>query len=103
MDEAKKTKQKVTFSYRAPQAQRVLLAGDFTEWQQAPLGMKKSKDGVWTKTAALAPGRYEYRLLVDGQWCDDPECPTRQPNQFGGENCVCVVQDAPPARRVVSV
>ena len=103
MDEAKKTKQKVTFSYRAPQAQRVLLAGDFTEWQQAPLGMKKSKDGVWTKTATLAPGRYEYRLLVDGQWCDDPECPTRQPNQFGGENCVCVVQDAPSARRVASV
>ena len=67
MDEGKKTKQKVTFSYRAPQAQRVLLAGDFTEWQQAPLGMKKSKDGVWTKTATLPPGRYEYRLLVERQ------------------------------------
>ena len=103
MDEGKKTKQKVTFSYRAPQAQSVLLAGDFTEWQQAPLGMKKSKDGVWTKTATLPPGRYEYRLLVDGQWCDDPECQTRQPNQFGGENCVCVVQDVVSARPVASV
>lgn len=103
METGNKTKQKVTFSYKAPQAQSVLLAGDFTEWQQAPLSMKKSKDGVWKKTATLSPGRYEYRLLVDGQWCDDPECTTRQPNQFGGENCVCVVQDAPAHRRAVSV
>jgi 1,4-alpha-glucan branching enzyme len=88
-----KTRHNVTFSYKAPQAQSVQLAGDFTAWQQAPLGMKKSKDGVWTKTAKLPPGRYEYRLLVDGQWCDDPECATRQPNEFGGENCVCVVQE----------
>jgi 1,4-alpha-glucan branching enzyme len=102
MATGKPNKQKVTFSYKAPQAQSVLLAGDFTEWQQAPLGMKKSKNGVWTKTATLAPGKYEYRLLVDGQWCDDPECPTRQPNQFGGENCVCVVEDVPRTRDVVS-
>jgi 1,4-alpha-glucan branching enzyme len=94
MAKAKTAKQKVTFSYTAPQAQNVLLAGDFTGWQLAPLGMKKGKNGVWKKTVSLAPGRYEYRLLVDEQWCNDPECAERQPNQFGGENCICVV--APP-------
>jgi 1,4-alpha-glucan branching enzyme len=99
----KTTKQKVTFSYKAPQAQSVLLAGDFTEWQQSPLGMKKSRTGVWRKTVSLPPGRYEYRLLVDGQWCDDPECPIRQSNQLGGENCVCVVQAAPASEDVVSL
>jgi 1,4-alpha-glucan branching enzyme len=102
MATGKTTKQKVTFSYKAPQAQSVLLAGDFTGWQQAPLDMKKSKDGVWKKTVSLPPGRYEYRLLVEGQWCDDPECQNRQPNQFGGENCVYVVQDDSTPRDVVS-
>jgi 1,4-alpha-glucan branching enzyme len=90
----KTPKQKVTFSYTAPQAQSVLLAGDFTGWQQAPLSLKRDKSGVWKKTVSLEPGRYEYRLLVDGEWLDDPQCSIRQPNQFGGENCVCVVNGA---------
>ena len=84
-------KEKVTFSFKAPEAKSVLVAGDFTGWQQAPLELKKAKDGVWKTTVTLSPGRYEYRLLVDGQWQDDPACRERQPNQFGGANCVCVV------------
>jgi len=95
MTKAKVAKHKVTFSYHAPSAQAVSLAGDFTGWNQAPVGLKKDKNGVWKKTISLPPGRYEYRLLVDGQWSDDPQCKTRQPNQFGGENCVCVVNCAP--------
>ena len=87
-------KEKVTFSFAAPEAKSVQLAGDFTGWQQAPIVLKKTKAGVWTKTVSLSPGRYEYRLLVDGQWQDDPACRERQPNQFGGANCVCVVNGA---------
>jgi 1,4-alpha-glucan branching enzyme len=87
----KSAKQKVTFSYVAPDAHSVLVAGDFTGWQQAPVTLKKDKTGVWKKTVSLAPGKYEYRVLVDGQWHDDPNCPHRHPNQFGGMNCVCIV------------
>jgi 1,4-alpha-glucan branching enzyme len=90
MAKTKALKQKVTFSYKAA-AEKVQVAGDFTGWEQAPIDLKKSKSGLWTKILSLPPGRYEYRLLVDGEWQDDPECPNRQPNQFGGENCVCVV------------
>jgi len=93
MAKAKTAKKKVTFTYRAAEAQSVMLAGDFTGWQQAPLAMKKDKTGVWKAAVSLPPGRYEYRLLVDGQWRDDPECAVHQPNQFGGQNCVCVVTD----------
>ncbi len=91
MPEKKTAKQKVTFSYAAPQAQSVMLAGDFTGWQQAPISLKKGKGGVWKKTVSLPPGRYEYRLIVDGEWRDDPECQHKQRNQFGGDNCVCIV------------
>jgi 1,4-alpha-glucan branching enzyme len=95
MAKPKSTKQKVTFSYQEPSAQTVLVAGDFTGWSQAPLALTKDKSGVWKKTISLPPGRYEYRLLVDGEWKDDPQCPHRQPNQFGGQNCVCIVDGAP--------
>ena len=91
MPKPKIAKEKVTFSYSAPEAQNVMLAGSFTGWQQAPLQLKKDKTGVWKKTISLPPGRYEYRLLVDGEWRDDPQCPHHQPNQFGGQNCVCIV------------
>ncbi len=100
MPKQKIPKQKVTFSFAAPNAESVMLAGDFTGWQQAPVAMKKGRAGVWKKTISLAPGRHEYRLLVDGEWRDDPQCPTRQPNQFGGENCVCIVQDGSAAPSV---
>jgi len=95
MAKQKIAKQKVTFSYAAPEARSVLLVGDFTGWQEAPLEFKQDKKGRWKKSVSLPPGRYEYRLLVDGQWRDDPECPTRQLNQFGGQNCVCIVDGGP--------
>ena len=69
----------------------VSLAGNFTNWDQAPVSLRKSKDGLWQTTLSLAPGNYEYRLLVDGQWQDDPQCPARVANPFGTQNCVRTV------------
>ncbi|MGB9601326.1 MAG: isoamylase early set domain-containing protein [Limisphaerales bacterium] len=79
------------FSYTAPGALSVLLAGDFTHWQSNPIPMKKQPDGTWRATVKLAPGTYHYRFIVDGEWRDDPECTLRVPNPFGQENCVRVV------------
>ena len=88
------SKKKVTFSYAAPEAKSVQLASEFTDWEKAPVNLKKGKGGLWKTTVPLPPGRYEYRFLVDGQWQDDPQCPNRHPNQFGSVNCVCVVDGA---------
>ena len=84
-------KQKVTFSIVAPQARSVKLVGDFSGWEENPVELKKLKDGQWKATLSLAEGRHEYRYLVDGKWHDDPDCPIRVPNAFGGENCVRMV------------
>lgn len=92
MAKEKTAKQKVTFSLLAPAAKSVQLAGDFTGWNQAPVVLKKLKSGLWKTVVSLPPGRYEFRYLVDGQWCNDPEWKIRHPNQFGGENCVCLVK-----------
>jgi 5'-AMP-activated protein kinase regulatory beta subunit len=81
----------VTFAYLAPEAQQVALAGCFTNWGQTPVNLKKRKGGLWETTVALPPGTYQYRLLVDGQWRDDPQCAARVANPFGTENCVRTV------------
>ena len=87
-------KRKVIFFHFAPEAQSVSLAGDFTGWAEAPVSLKKNRSGLWKATVSLSPGSYEYRLLVDGQWRDDPDCAARRPNGFGSENCVCTVAKA---------
>jgi 1,4-alpha-glucan branching enzyme len=77
-----------TFRLTAPTAQKVLLAGDFTNWQQRAVAMKKGADGVWTLSLGLSPGKHNYLFIVDGEWRDDPECSLRVSNPFGGQNMV---------------
>jgi len=84
-------KHKITFTYFAPQAGSVFVAGDFTKWEASPISLVKEETGLWKTTVALKPGKYEYRLLVDGQWQNDPECAELHPNEFGSANCVLSV------------
>lgn len=80
-----------SFSLAAPAAASVQLVGDFTQWQQRPISMRKGADGVWSASVELPPGSHHYRFLVDGQWHDDPACARRVPNPYGGQNAVCEV------------
>jgi 1,4-alpha-glucan branching enzyme len=84
-------KKRVTFALHAPDAQSVLVTGSFCDWNTAAGALKKDKQGLWKKSIMLAPGRYEYRFLVDGAWQDDPQCAERAPNTFGTANCVLTV------------
>ena len=82
---------KVSIATRLDGAREVLVTGDFTKWNGAAVPLTQATDGTWTATLQLAPGEYQYRLLVDGQWRDHPEAPRRVPNPFGTENCVLTV------------
>lgn len=84
-----------TFVRRAPDAKKVLLAGAFNGWDPASTPMRKKENGVWTVTLDLAPGRYEYKFVIDGEWrreeaCEESDrgCPHCVPNPFGSMNCV---------------
>lgn len=79
------------FSFTAPTARSVQLAGDFTQWQQKPVNMQKGQDGIWRASVELAPGPHHYRFLVDGEWRDDPECAMHAPNPFGSQDAVLQV------------
>ena len=76
------------FHITEPDAQKVLLVGDFTDWQQRPIPMKNEGGGVWTAAVNLPPGTHHYLFIVDGEWREDPECTLREPNPFGGYNMV---------------
>ena len=80
-----------TFRFTAPKASVVLLAGDFTSWQNQPIPMQRNADGTWAAIVSLQPGTYHYRFIVDGEWLNDPDCGLRAPTPFGSENSVCVV------------
>lgn len=74
-----------------PTAQQVCIAGSFNDWHPSVTPMIRLDDGQWAKELALAPGRYEYRFVVDGQWVDDPAATEFIPNPFGTANAVLVV------------
>ncbi|TMP99045.1 MAG: glycoside hydrolase [Verrucomicrobia bacterium] len=76
------------FAFQAPTARQVTLAGEFNNWDINAEPMHKDPDGVWRLSVALKPGRYEYRFLADGVWCDDPAAQQKAANSVGTENCV---------------
>lgn len=61
---------KLTFRVRTPvQAETAELLGDFTNWQERPISMKKVRDGLFqVKVRLAAPHRYQYRFKVDDKW-----------------------------------
>jgi 1,4-alpha-glucan branching enzyme len=79
---------KQSFRFTAPGAMSVMLVGDFTQWQQKGIPMRKGKDGVWIASVELTPGMHHYRFIVDGDWRDDPECTVRVANPYGGQDMV---------------
>lgn len=74
----------VLFSARFENASRVQVAGDFNNWSpvDTPLTVGP-RAGVWTTRLPLRPGRYRYRLIVDGRWVTDPNNSYTEANEFG--------------------
>jgi 1,4-alpha-glucan branching enzyme len=87
-----KRPKKVAFSFLAPEAESVALAGDFNDWEPMRHPMKKDKKGVWKVSLNLAPGTYQYKFFVDGAWVNDLNCADSVLNPFGGLNCVKKVE-----------
>ncbi len=83
---------KVRFSIDAPNARKVLLAGDFTDWEAAARPMRRRKSGAATfsTSVSLPPGTYQYKFIVDGHWIEDPRA-ERVENPFGTSNSIVVV------------
>jgi len=80
---------KVRLELSKPGAQSVAIAGSFNSWQ--PEQVSATGSGSFAKELTIAPGRYEYMFVVDGQWMADPNAKEFAPNPFGGQNSVLVI------------
>ena len=92
---AKKAKEAAVsheFILLAPEAAEVYLVGDFNDWSNGKDKMRRLKSGLHKKSLKLQPGRYEYRLVVDGNWWCDPTNEQRCPNAYGEENSVIEIR-----------
>ena len=81
------------FSCHAREAGVVCVAGSFNDWDPLATPLTRRADGTWAVDLHLRPGRYEYKFVVDGQWCCEPgcdaayhSCPKCVPNPFGTMN-----------------
>ena len=73
----------------------VAIAGDFNGWNpQANILEDSDKDGIWTGTLKLEPGRYEYMFVLDGEkWFPDPNALRYVKDGFGNKNAILEINN----------
>lgn len=68
-------------------ARKVMLAGSFTDWVNGALPMIKTDSG-WMANAKLAPGKYLYKFVIDGNWTLDRDNANVENDGLGNDNSV---------------
>jgi chromosome partitioning protein len=73
-------------------ARTLAIAADFNNWNPSLTPMTRDESlGVWQTIVQVPPGRYRYRLVIDGKWVQDPFNTTVETNPFGELNNVVEV------------
>jgi glycosidase len=90
---------KVTFRYQPVigGVSAVTVAGTFNGWDPKanPLA-DADQDGIWELALDVAPGRHEYKFVVNGdQWFTDETAADFVPDPYGGKNSVLDLKDQP--------
>lgn len=86
-------KKSVTFTVHADKGKVVYVAGCFNKWDPTAKKMTyKARQGLYSATVSLAPGEYQYKFVIDGTWCADPENTNAVPNDQGTFNSIIVVK-----------
>jgi hypothetical protein len=96
-----------TFTYTphadSPEIDSIVVRGEFNGWSGNAMRMTEN-DGVWSVTAGLAPGRYQYKFVFNGEgwagnmcgegtWGNPPGGPVHAAvEECDGENAVVVIQ-----------
>lgn len=76
---------------------RLYLVGDFNNWSVGSTGLEEVSDGIYAARLALAPGRYEYKIVVvEGgtpRWLPLPDNVLTTDDDFGGTNGILLVEE----------
>ena len=92
---------KTVFACDSGKAQAVYLAGSFNDWNPAATPMVLEGSHHWAVAVPLPAGRHEYKFVVDGEWCCEPDCTALEVrctncvmNEFGTMNRVIEVVES---------
>lgn len=78
------TQQGALFVQPVDHAKRICVSGDFNYWSPHATPLRRNpRLGVWETCVPLPPGRYRYRLVVDGRWTPDPHNDKVEVNPYG--------------------
>jgi len=86
------TRDGVSFTFYAPQAKSVAIAGSFNAWNMHKDSLSgPDQKGLWSIVIPLHEGRYEYLFVINGKdWQPDPSVPGVD-DGFGGKNSVLLI------------
>lgn len=88
----RQTSQGLLFVFPGAIGRQVAIAGDFNGWDPDRTPMRRDENlGVWQACVNVPPGRYRYRLVLDGEWVQDPYNTYVESNPFGELNNVIEV------------
>jgi chromosome partitioning protein len=94
------TPQKVVLDYPNFDHRDVKIAGEFNDWIPDDGIETVREDGVVRKILHVLPGEYQYRLVIDGKWRNDPTNPHQVLNSLGVHNSMLRVENS---RRSIAV
>ncbi|MEK7321722.1 MAG: AAA family ATPase [Pseudomonadota bacterium] len=77
---------RVVLSYHHAANRDMQIAGDFNGWIPDHEVETRTVNDTMQKVLKVTPGAYQYRVIIDGKWQEDPANPMRVPNRFGGSN-----------------
>ena len=73
-------KRRILFKIKIPNAKKVQIMGDFTDWK--PQNLSEDDKKFWTVTIPISPGVYSYNYVIDGQRkVKDPNNPRATPDR----------------------
>ena len=83
----------VTFLLEGYQdAERVILAGSFNDWNDDDIELELQDNGLWQIRLPLPAGKHYYKFVVDGEWILDPDNPVKEYDGEGNINSVFMVK-----------
>lgn len=74
-----------------PNARLVAVAGSFNDWKQSQVLCAREQD-EWVCRIDLAPGKYTYKFIIDGDWILDPDNINTEDDERGFTNSVLIVK-----------
>lgn len=81
---------RVAFRLLGTDAERVVVLGDFSGWNEVPL---ERRDGRWVVELTLEPGLYHYGFVVDGEWHVPEEASGRTEDEWGRPTATLLVPE----------